>query len=288
MPKMDAMQARAAFPRGLSQPERGFRFAIDSLLLACWTAEVLSKPGRRVLDLGCGCGVVGLGIALGYLAGKDSQDETGISLTGLDSDPAMIASARANAQALGISAQFLEADVREVRAEAAISSNASDVVVCNPPWRAPGAGRAAAPEREPARCLLEGTLEDFAAAAAYALSTKGRFLLVHRADALGQCVTACVSSGLTPKRLRLIHSRRGEPGKLLLLEARKAAGPGMVIEPPLVLYDGLHPEPDRPPSRGRLRAEVLALCPFLACNAGDCGNGPADMDPVSAKASDTP
>ncbi len=252
--------ARTVFPSGLSQPEKGFRFAVDSLLLACWAADVITKPGQRLLDLGCGCGVIGFGVAF--------RTAQGMHLTGVDSDPEMLAAARENVAHLGIPAQFLEADVREMRAHPGIDANSMDMVVCNPPWRNPGSGRMAAPERERARFMVEGSLEDFCAAASYALTTKGRFLIVHRADALGECMAACERAGLTPKRLRLIHSRLGEPGKLLLLEARKAAGPGMAIEPPLVLYDDASPEGGRAP----LSTAALALCPFLACNAGNPAN----------------
>ena len=55
------LERREFYPRGMVQPEGGYRFSLDSLLLACFAA-----PGRRHvgIDLGCGCGVIGIGMLL--------------------------------------------------------------------------------------------------------------------------------------------------------------------------------------------------------------------------------
>jgi tRNA1Val (adenine37-N6)-methyltransferase len=41
----------------LYQPRRGYRFSVEAVLLARFAA---TRPARRVLDLGAGCGVVAL------------------------------------------------------------------------------------------------------------------------------------------------------------------------------------------------------------------------------------
>ncbi|MDY0305603.1 MAG: hypothetical protein RBR18_04125 [Desulfovibrionaceae bacterium] len=53
---------RSAFPRGLSQSNTGHRFSVDSLLLASFAR--IRRKDRRGLDLGTGCGVVGLALLL--------------------------------------------------------------------------------------------------------------------------------------------------------------------------------------------------------------------------------
>ena len=48
----------------LAQPRRGYRFNIDSVLLADFTRRIVSSPVEDlVVDLGAGCGVVGLLLA---------------------------------------------------------------------------------------------------------------------------------------------------------------------------------------------------------------------------------
>ncbi len=67
------------------QPRRGYRAATDPVLLA---AAVPAKAGQSVLELGCGAGVASL--CLG-------RRVPGLSLAGLELQPAYAALARANA-----------------------------------------------------------------------------------------------------------------------------------------------------------------------------------------------
>jgi tRNA1Val (adenine37-N6)-methyltransferase len=122
-------QARRNFPRGLSQPESGFRFSMDALLLAAFAGR--EQVRGRVLDLGTGCGVVGLGLAL------DHPDFFGV---GLDLSPEMLRHARVNVHRLGFDGRFamLRADVR---GPFGLEPESMDLVLCNPPYRDPGRGR---------------------------------------------------------------------------------------------------------------------------------------------------
>ncbi|HKK99805.1 MAG TPA: SAM-dependent methyltransferase, partial [Desulfotignum sp.] len=44
-------------PLTIFQPETGYRFSLDPLVLA---AHVLPAPGDRIMDMGCGCGIISL------------------------------------------------------------------------------------------------------------------------------------------------------------------------------------------------------------------------------------
>lgn len=74
--------------------------------------------GRRVLDLGCGTGMLALGAAI---LGADS--------TGIDVDAASVREAQAAAKRLAVAARFVEVDV-------AAWTGPADVVVTNPPFGA--------------------------------------------------------------------------------------------------------------------------------------------------------
>jgi tRNA1Val (adenine37-N6)-methyltransferase len=43
---------------------------------------------------------------------------------------------------------------------------------------------------------------------------------------------------IEPKRLRSIHSSSGQDARLALVEGTRGGGPGMVVSPPLIVYDG--------------------------------------------------
>lgn len=251
---MTTDQARQRFPRGLIQPEQGFRFGADALLLACFAA---SLPGRRVLDLGTGCGPVGLGLAL-------ADAETPRTVLGLDKDPAMVAAATANACALGLADRFAARllDVRELCSRPdVVAAETMDLVVANPPYRHPGSGRRPpSPGRDAARFETDGGLEAFADAAAYALVNTGRFACVHLAERLSHVMAVLAARNLEIKRLLPIAPRGDAPARQLLVLARKNGRPGLRLDPPLALYEGEGPQT-------RLTPRALRFCPFLGCNA---------------------
>jgi len=245
---LGVLDRRAHFPRGLAQPEGGYRFSLDSLLLASF-----ARPGRRHVgaDLGCGCGVVGLGLLL---------RQPGVSLTGVELDPAAAEAARANAESLHFqdSIQIVQADVADWRPERVL-----DFVVANPPYRRLGAGRVSrGEERATARFERSGSFARFARCAAVALKTRGKFTFVHLPERLAGLMTDLAGAGLEPKRLRMVHARPDEEARMVLIEAVKAAQPGLRVESPLILHQGTG-------AGTRLTDEALAFCPFLGCNPGE-------------------
>lgn len=239
------LERRQFFPRGLQQPSNGYRFSLDSLLLACF-----ATPGRNHvgIDLGCGCGVVGLALLLRH---------PGLSLVGLEQNPESVDAARYNAVNLHYSEKLtiVQGDVKTWRPERVV-----DFVVANPPFREEGRGRTSQGEgRASARFEQQGGFADFARCAAIALKTRGKFTFVHLPERLPELFAGLAAAGLAPKRMRLVHGREDEVAKMVLMETVKAGGPGLKVEPPLVLHRG----------RGRdtvLTEEALEYCPFLACN----------------------
>lgn len=245
---MPTIQARSLFPRGLMQPKH-YRFAVDALLLAAFATP---KPGSRGLDLGTGCGVIGLAVLL-------AQADRGITITGLDADSDMVAAARVNATELGLSDVFdvVEGEVSSYE----LHAESYDFVLCNPPFREPGHGRGASgAARQRARFATDETLAGFWAAARRALRRDGALWLVFLPERLTDLFAGLRGHGMEPKRLRLVHGRTQSPARLALVEARKGGGPGLTVEPPLLLYGSEE-------SASILTEAALAFCPFLQCNA---------------------
>ena len=90
--------------------------AADMLFLAHSFGDI---QGRRVVDLGCGGGILSIGAAL---LGASS-------VTGVDVDPAALEDARRNAEGARVDIELLNRDVTEV-------GPGADTVVMNPPFGA--------------------------------------------------------------------------------------------------------------------------------------------------------
>ncbi|HDQ39723.1 MAG TPA: methyltransferase domain-containing protein [Desulfonatronum sp.] len=246
---------RQYFPRGLSQPKDGFRFSADALLLACFAG---SRKPLRVLDLGTGCGVVGLGLLLIHA-------EANFTVMGVDHDPSMIQAAKINAAALGFEHRFTTVLGNVAKKIATLPPGRFDLVLCNPPYRQKGRGRMPADETvQSARFETSARIEDFIRTATLALDTKGRLAMIHLPENLHRIFSFMHACKLEPKRLRFVHGHQRKPASLLLVEARKTGRPGLRVEPPLVLY---HPSA----RENALTEEALEFCPFLKCNASRPG-----------------
>jgi tRNA1(Val) A37 N6-methylase TrmN6 len=208
------------------QPSTGYRFAVDSILLARFAAE---RPVVRALDLGCGAGVVGLCL----LALEGARD-----VLGIDIQEEMIDRARRATEwnGFGGRARFESGDVR-VR-PGVLPAGAFELVVSNPPYRPVRSGHVSpvvstALSRHEIACGLP----DVVAAARRALARGGHLCLVFPASRLAALVSAVRAGGVEPKVLRLVHPRAEEPASLVLLRAVKGAKEGLEVRAPLFLHD---------------------------------------------------
>ena len=212
----------------LVQPRDGYRFSLDAVLLARFAAE---DRAERVLDLGCGCGVVGLCVLA--LGGSER-------LVGLDIQPEMVACAVESARRSGVSecASFRTGDYRDP----GVTGDGWPLVVSNPPYRPPAQGRVSPkPGVAVARHEVCGTVEDLARAAARALAPGGRFCTVYPAPRLPALLAACGAAGLQPEVLRFLHPRADAAARLVLARCTKGGKAELSVRPALVLH-GSGPE----------------------------------------------
>ncbi|MCD7821100.1 MAG: methyltransferase [Clostridiales bacterium] len=192
----------------------------DSVLLARFATL---RRGTRVLDLGCGVGVLAL-----LLAAR----EPGLTLDGIDIDPAAAALARRNLAENDLAGDILTADLRE---PGWFPLGHYDLIVSNPPYFPLGTGELATRRSAAARSEVCCTLADLCRAAAPRLKTGGRFALVCRVERLTDLLLALRANDLEPKRLQLVQHRLESPPKLALVEAVRQGRPGLQAEPVVLL-----------------------------------------------------
>ena len=208
------------------QHQAGYRFSIDAVLLGNF---VTPKPGDRILDLGCGSGVIPL--ILAYRMGK-------VRITGLEIQPDLAGLAKRN---IALNKwheriEIINGDLREIRTF--VQAGSFDWVISNPPYRRPGSGRVN-PGTEQAMARHEQTADraSVTKAACWAVKKRGRVVFIYPASRGAAVISELKNSGLEPKKILAIFSYPGAAASLLIIEAVKSGGEELTILPPFYVYE---------------------------------------------------
>ena len=212
-----------------SQHKDGYRFSIDPVLLAHF---VRLKKEELLLDLGAGCGV--LGLILRYRAHDSIR-----KITAFEFQEGLADLARENvlSNSFQDTMDVVQGDLRCI--ERYFSAGTFSAVVCNPPFYMPGSGRKSVnDEALIARHQVKCTLGEIIYAAHYVLKNRGRFFLVYPAELLAVLIAGLSKTGFAVKRMQLVYSypEKDATARLVLLEALKNGGDGMSVESPLYIY----------------------------------------------------
>lgn len=206
----------------LEQPVSGYRFSLDSVLLAAF-APAMDGP---VADLGAGCGVLCVLLAARGLAGPFSAVEI---------DPLAAACCQRNLARASLDGRVLTHDLSQPHP--ALASGSAALVMANPPFGRPGHGRLSLhPARARARHELALAADTLWQRAAELLPAGDRLAICWPPARLPQALAGLEAHHLAPKRLRLVHGRKDLPAKLALIEAVKDGGPQMEVESPLIVH----------------------------------------------------
>ncbi len=198
-----------------------FPLSTDSMALAQFVN--LSK-NARVLDLGSGCGTLGLLLC----AANPFCHVTGIELSETAHNAALENIGR---NRLVSRMESICADLRQV--PSLFPAGSFSCVISNPPYFSGGAASHALPN---ARQEINCTLADLLHSAGWALKYGGDFFLVHKPERLGEIITNAAENGMEAKRLCLLRHRENGPVSLILLQLRKGGKPGLNWEE-IALYD---------------------------------------------------
>ncbi len=210
----------------IRQPSRGYRFSIDSVLLAGFAAPLARGA---VLDLGTGCGVLLL-----LLCRISPSPFSGI---GVELQEELFALAGENFRDNRLASRLLA--VRgDLRGEIpGVVAGAFDLVVSNPPYGVAGRGRRNPdPCRETARHEVSCSLPELFAAAGRYAAAGGRFAVILPFSRLPE-IEACVRrEGMTGECFRRVHPREGAPPSRILYCAAPGRGGATRELPPLYLH----------------------------------------------------
>lgn len=198
----------------LELAEGAFPLSTDSILLSHF---VKLPRNARILDLGSGCATLGH-----LLCAKDP----GCCVTGIELDPLAHECAAENIRRNGLTQRLKSicGDLRQLPPE---FGGQFDCCISNPPYFSGGPASKTLPN---ARREDHCTCRELFASASRALKFGGDFFLVHRPERLAELIASGAEQKLEAKRLRLIRHKKDGPITLILLQLRKGAKPGLIID----------------------------------------------------------
>lgn len=207
------------------QNSNGYRYSIDSFILADFVA---SSEKSKIIDLGTGNGIIPLLLASG----------TSSKIIGLEIQSSLLKHARLN-----IVRNKLEKQITLIRGDIRFSklffkSNSFDILVSNPPYRALKRGRLNPNlEKAIARHEVLITLPELVENGVCLLRDFGKLFMIYLPERYNELINIMNQKGLTPEKVRFVHSYEKSAPKMFLIEAvKKGKGKTQCLDP-LYIYD---------------------------------------------------
>lgn len=206
----------------LRQPSQGFRAAIDAVLLA---ASVAAQPGETALELGAGTGAAALCLA---------RRVPDLAVTGLERDAGLVRLAKANATANGLASRvrFVAGDIADA---GAAGPGPWDHVFANPPYLTRATADLRHGGAHAATVEGDGGLAAWIAAIRRAVRRRGRVVVIHRADRLGDLLAA-LAGGFGAVTIFPLWPQDGAPARRVLVGARAGVNGSLALLPGLALH----------------------------------------------------
>lgn len=210
------------------QKKKGYRFSIDAVLLAAYVQKL---KGDRIIDIGTGCGVVPLMIAL-----KDHRKN---KIIGVELQDTLFDLASRNVIENGFEerVEIIQHDIKEIKSR--FHAESFDIVTANPPYIKVDSGRVN-PQTEKAIARHEITLSlpELIKTAKYLLSATGKFVIIYPENRVIDLLEALRIENVEPKVMQVIYSDIKSEGKLVIVEASKSSKKGgLKILAPCILYN---------------------------------------------------
>ena len=205
----------------LFQSDEGYRYNSDTLFLYDFIAHF--KPKGRVLDVGCGCGILGLLL-------KRDFPNLEVHLLDIQAKNCEIAEANALANALCVE-RITCKDFLEERFEFSF-----DCIVSNPPFYHQGAFKSENKSLRLSRYSSALPLDAFVKKVSKTLGNRGYFCFCYDAKQLGRIMHALLENKLSVEALRFVHPKENKEASLVLIRARKNSKSLCKIEAPLFMY----------------------------------------------------
>ena len=201
-------------------------FNLDTILLAHF-AKIPAKT-KQALDIGTGAGALML-----YMSEK-----TKAKIIGIEIQESRYLQALHNIQINHLSHQLtcIHQDIK------AFQHKKVDYIICNPPFFKVDETSKLNQHKEDtiARHEVSLNLNDLACHVSRLLKFGGKFTMIHRPERFVEIIDVFKTYHLTIKRIRFVHPYLHKKPNHILIEAVQNGNPGVLVEPPLIIYSNLH------------------------------------------------
>ncbi len=203
----------------LYQPLNAYSYNSDSLFLYDFSRPFIKNSGA-ILDIGSGCGVLGLLCA---------RDNPLASVHLVEKDSKMAFCSQKNALKFP-NTQVFESDFLDFSPPILY-----DAIVCNPPFYALGSIKSQ--NKGHARHQSELNFNSLAAKVKQCLKPKGYFIFCYEALSLCLVIESLKSVKLTLETLRFVQSFKDKNAHLMLGAARNNSKSALKVLPPLITHN---------------------------------------------------
>ena len=209
------------------QDDSMFKFSIDSVLLPNFVT--LSKKKGRILDIGCGNGVIPI-----VLTTRTSNPIDGVEI---QKDVYELAEKSVKYNKLEDQITIYNEDIKEFSKNC--ETDMYDTITCNPPYfkdmkQNDDLHKAYARHEESLN------VEEVMVIAKKLLKNNGNIAIVHRTERLIDIISAMKDNNIEPKKIQFVYSKKDKPSNILLIEGTKNGKPGVKIMEPLYLHNSDH------------------------------------------------
>jgi len=210
----------------ISQPEKGYRFSIDPFILA---AHVEGIKNQKIIDIGCGCGIIPLILSL-----KSSA----LKITGVEIQKELYVCAKKNiiTNKLENSINIIHGDIKNI--DTSDTNGKADIIVSNPPYKKKGSGRLN-PDSQKAIARHEITLDIdmLFKCSNKLLKEKGKLYIIFPTQRLSDLFLTMEHHTFSPEFIRFVHTKKDSIAKRVILCAGKNSNSPCVVHPPFYIYE---------------------------------------------------
>jgi len=204
----------------LYQPTSGYCYNSDSIFLYNFISTF--KPKGKLLDVGCGVGVISL------LLSRDFNIKTSI----IDKQEQMLKYATHNYTLNGLEVKSYLGDFIELQTE-----DRFDFIISNPPFYDSNTTQSEDTHLNIARYAHHLPIEHFMKRVKTFLKPKGWFIFCYDARHVDKLLHYLKIHKINPEKIQFVHSKIDRESKLVMIAARNNSKSMTQILPPFVVFD---------------------------------------------------